>query len=304
MFESLELFHGDATPAEARVYVRIPQEERFDNARIEIAGNLVGPSCDFAHTLPARIAFVRRRSDDHLLAEAIIPDPCFWTPELPFLYRAVMELRAGSGRSVKIDQTVGIRRLGVRGKSLFFEGKRFVLRGGHRELELSTLKSDPARDATVLRESWTTLIVRSPDNDLCDFASRRGILLVADQTQVDSGSYKLVPELRRLARWPSVGIAVITGNANLPAETRDIAPNLLLAQQIAASEPMNLRPWARLAFAEVSDPAEFARRTADWTLPILAVRREAHGSIDQSRFACDALQRDLAPYGDFAGYVV
>jgi hypothetical protein len=242
--------------------------------------------------------------DNRHLAEAIIPDPCFWTPELPFLYRAELELRVGRGHSVKIDQTVGIRRLGIRGKSLFFEGKRFVLRGVHREFEISNPKFELDRDAPQARESWTALIVRSPGDDLCDFASRRGILLVADQTQVDLDSSKLVPELLRLASWPAVGIAVMASGANLPAETHGIAANLPLAQQVAGRELMNLKSWARLAFAELSDPAEFARKTANCKLPIVAVRRAALDSLEQSRFVCDALQRDLAPYGDFAGYIV
>jgi len=303
MFESLELFHGEATPAEARVYARLPNSEVFGDTQIEIAGNLIGPSCDFAHTLPARIPFVQRRSDARLLAEAVIPDPCFWVPELPFLYRAELELRAGGAPAATINQFVGIRRLGIRGKSLFFDGKRFVLRGIHREFEISNLKSKEP-DSTFARESWTALVVQSPDDDVCDFASRRGILLVADQTQADSSLSTLVPELRRLARWPAAAIAVIASDANLPAETHDIAPNLLLAQQINATEPMNLQSWARLVFAEVSNPADFARKTADCTLPIAAVRRVAHGSAEQSRAACDTLQRDLAAYDDFAGYVV
>jgi hypothetical protein len=304
MFESLELFHGDATPAQARVYARLPHDEDFCNARIEITGHLVGPSCDFAHTLPARIPFVQHCSDDRLLAEAIIPDPCFWTPELPFLYRAELKLRAGGGPSIKINQTVGIRRLGIRGKSLFFEGKRFVLRGGHRDVEISSLTSELERHAPLARESWTAFVVRSPDDRLCDFASRRGILLVADETEFDLGSSKLVPELRRLARWPAVGVALIAGDASVPAEIHGIAASLPLAQQIALGEPMICQPWARLAFAEVGDPAEFTQQTADCTVPVVAVRRGVQGSIEQCRLGCDELQRDLAGHGDFAGYVV
>jgi hypothetical protein len=301
MFERLELFHGDATPAHARVYARLSHEEVPGDTRVEIVGSLIGPSCDFAHTLPARIPFVQNRASGGLLAEAIIADPCFWTPELPFLYRAKLELRAGGAPPATINQFVGIRRLGIRGKSLFFDGKRFVLRGVHWESEISNLKSDEPRSAFA-RESWTGLTVQSPDDDVCDFASRRGILLVADQTHVALSV--LVSELRRLARWPAVAIAVAASDADLPVETHDIAPNLLLAQQIDAGEPMNLKPWARLAFAELGDPAEFARKTADCRLPIVALRRITPDYIERSRASCDALQRDLAPYGDFAGYVV
>ena len=302
MLESLQLFHGDATPAQARVYARLPREQEIGGAKIQLTGHLIGPSCDFAHTLPARIPFVQRRSDDRLLAEAIIPDPCFWTPDLPFLYRA--EFRAGRKTSETIHRTVGIRRLGASGKSLLFEGKRFVLRGVRREFEISNLDSQIDRDAAFARESWTAIVVASPDDELCSFASRRGILLVADLTNREPTCGTSFEHLRRLASWPAVGIAVMATEADLPGDIHDAAPNLLLAQHIRAGEPLDLKPWAQLALAESSNPAEFARTAAQCRSPIIACRDGQPDSLPAGRLACDALQRDLAPYGDFAGYIV
>jgi len=306
MSKSLELFHGEASPAEARIYARVAAESEVSNLRsqMSLTGQLIGPTCDFARTLPARIPFIQRYKDEQLLAEAIIPDPCFWTPELPFLYRAEVELRRGSEVLAEWSRITGIRRLGVRGKSLFFEGKRFVLRGQWSEFRISNLRSQIERAAALARETWTALVVSLPDDDVCDFASRRGILLIADLGRRQSGLSEMIKELRRLARWPAVVIAVLASDTELPADIQSIAPNLLLAHYVPADEQLQMRPWAQLGFTDVQSPADFVNKAAASRAPVVAIRRAPADSLQQSRAACDALQMELAPYGDFAGYVV
>ena len=46
-----------------------------------------------------RFAFVDRGPGASLLAEAIVPEPCFWTPEMPHLYQAEVQLRRGGRRA-------------------------------------------------------------------------------------------------------------------------------------------------------------------------------------------------------------
>src|SRR6516225_4867325 len=123
------LFFGEANEAEARVYARLPSAVPLDG--YQLTGRLIGPECCFAKTLPATIPFVDRGPGNGLLTEAIVPDPCFWTPELPFLYRAIVEVcfsrsvvrpvitaerddRTGEGMTPRllIDRLFGIRRLG------------------------------------------------------------------------------------------------------------------------------------------------------------------------------------------------
>ena len=69
-----------------------------------------------------------QKMSNDIVAEAIAPDPCFWTPELPFLYGEEIVVSRGSEVVAKIERSLGIRRLGVRERSLLFDGKRFVLR--------------------------------------------------------------------------------------------------------------------------------------------------------------------------------
>jgi hypothetical protein len=162
-------------------------------------------------------------------------------------------------------------------------------------------------DEEFARESWTAIVLREPSDDVCENASRSGILLVADLTELVGrcGAAEITSHLRRLAHWPAVGIAVLGGDAVFEHDVHRSVPNLLLAQSINANEPLKLAPWAQLAFVEVSQPREFAHKTADCTAPIVAVRRLVQEtSIEEARAGCDALQHDLSFAGDFAGYVV
>ena len=61
--------------------------------QLQLTGTLAGPSCLYAKTLQATFSLVDRGPGESLLAEAIVPEPCFWTPEMPQLYQADVQLR-------------------------------------------------------------------------------------------------------------------------------------------------------------------------------------------------------------------
>jgi hypothetical protein len=297
----LDVFFGAASPAEARIYARLELSEENARAGYQLAGRVVGPECAFSHTLPARMPMMDRGEGNRLLLETVVPDPCFWTPELPFLYRVQIELQRGGETIEKCERLVGIRRFGVRNRALNFDGKRFVLRGVHSQSEISNFKSQIQNDAAFLRETWTALVVYQPDAELCEFASRNGLLLVAEL----SGASSIASKIALLAKWPAVVMAVVNGDARLPAEISEIARNLVLAQAVAAGEPMQLADWAQVAVVEIRELEKLAAKIAGCNLPIFAYRPELRpAEIEKSRAACDRLQRDLASLGDFAGYMV
>jgi hypothetical protein len=299
----LDVFFGDANPAQAHVFARLDLTND-DSLRalpnLHLSGRLIGPQCEFAHTLSARIPFVDRSSEQSLLAEAVVPDPCFWTPELPFLYRAVIEVQREGEVIASCERAFGIRRLGVRGRWLHFDGKRHILRG----VSQSGLMENEAEFA---RESWTTIVSSRPDERHCEFASRRGVLLIADliASHRNSTAKEIAIELRRLSRWPAVGFALLHTDQKLPADFHMTARNLLLAQYVTVNDTLISAFWADLAFVELTDPAEFAHKTSGLNTAVVAVRQQINSpSIEQSRAECDRLQSDLAPFGDFAGYIV
>jgi hypothetical protein len=302
----VELFSGSANPAEARVYVVVTLVEKHQHElkQFKLSGHLTGPECKFAHTLPARIPFMDRGSDGTLLAEAIVPDPCFWTPELPFLYRAELQLNSHQSVVERRDGIVGIRRLGVRGRELYFEGKRFVLRGIGAHFD----SKDPSEsDMAFLRQSWTAAMVSWPDTTFCKLASQCGMLLIADlrTSGTEANHNTAAGTVRSVAQWPAVVMAIVDAQTFPLIDVRGAVKNLLIGQYVCAEEWPPVDPKAQIIFAEIGDLSDLARRIGNCDRPIIAVRRLAQpAKIDQARAACDVLQGDLAKYGDFAGYVV
>src|SRR5262245_28286526 len=99
LLSELEVFFGDASTAEARVYARMVACHDASDCRL--SGAVIGPQCDYARTLSTTVPLVdiRQISTKHganvLLAEAIVPDPCFWSAEVPLLYLVEVELWRG-----------------------------------------------------------------------------------------------------------------------------------------------------------------------------------------------------------------
>ncbi len=279
-----EIFFGDANPAEARIYVRMPPG---DDRVGPIAGQVYGPHCQYARTLPAATPLRDLGPGSTRLAEAIVPDPCFWTPESPHLYRVEIEIEGERF----VHEEFGIRPLAARGRSLWLAGERIVLRGA--------VQRDVAeRSMQAWHEAEVAMLADDPPDVLCREASRLGVLLVA---QLGNSGKDTARELGRLARWPAVGAAVL--DAAEPPAIRP--PNLLLAQSFAAGESFEPAAWADLVVCPCGDGDKCIERIAQVVLPVIVVGRAGpHRSADEVRGACARLQRDLAPQTGLAGYFV
>jgi hypothetical protein len=368
--DALELFFGEATDAEARVYARLPYDGPLDGWRL--TGTLTGPECRFAQTLPATFEFHDLGPGQDLLAEAIVTEPCFWTPDLPFLYRCSVGVPplggfvarvAGAGgaadapvyssrsvamtpyaedgsysvassrrsvRSTLVERLFGIRRLGAVGRSLYLDGKRWVARGVSRD------RADIS-DLAAAREASAVLRVSSPDDAFCLEASLLGVPLFVD-LHVDEA--RLLPEVRRLGQWPAVFAIILDPATPIGPTHRAAARNTLFAVQLRPAlvarrvsegrtsrnppaplrlcvglpgapdtaeqcRPAALPYWAQLAVFRVDSIETFRETARDCTIPILAVRQsEGNLSLTEARAACDRLQFDVAPIGQFSGYFV
>jgi hypothetical protein len=303
---TLDLFFGDANEAEARIYARLPPSDSLTAGAI--SGRIIGPECRFAKTLPATIPFANRGSGPSgLLLEATIPDPCFWTPELPFLYRVAIQIRDESGE-FNINRRLGIRRLGAIGRSLYLDGKRWVARGVCRDQAHQT-------DLFAVRQSSAALLLSAPDEALCLEASRLGVPLFVHvaaslrdaptESRRDSSTC-LASVIRRLGQWPAVFAIVLDLALPIGRELRTAARNTLFAVRVdTEAATVALPNWAQLAVCDCDVLKPIATTASDRGIPIFAVRRlpKLIGIAD-SRAACDRLQFDLAPIGDFAGYFV
>lgn len=83
-------------------------------ASATLRGTVRGPFCENGRTLPATFAFHPTDANQPNTAEAVVTDPCMWTPEMPHVYR--VELQAVNGGTVvaEYDGTIGLRRLAPR----------------------------------------------------------------------------------------------------------------------------------------------------------------------------------------------
>jgi hypothetical protein len=215
----------------------------------------------------------------------MITDPCPWSPDSPSLYELRLDL--GEGQPL-LTQSFGIRRFGVRRHHLYLNGKRTVVRG--------VFDEHYSANAAMWRGLAAVRVLQHLDSDLLCDASREGILSVV---RFDEKTTSF--PLRAIAAHVSTPLVVLPAQAVFGSEQRGEVPNLLVAQRMESLPP---HPWANVAWIEFSALDDFAARIAGLTLPIIAVRRGNFTSLAEARIAIDTLQADMAPIGQFAGYVV
>lgn len=289
---TIDVFHGQLSPNVAQVYARV--DTLPGGGPWTLTGVVRGPECLHAKTLPTTVPLADLGSGPTLLAKATLADPCFWSMELPALYRMRLELRERDRLIATDERQVGFRFLGVSGRSFYWRGERWVLRGVHR----GAVNDCPLSD---WRSSETAMIVERPDEALCRDASREGVVLVA---KVATDEQDLAAELHRLARWPSVTLALIELTSNQAIPNRDAAPNLMLGCGPLARVAF-IPDWAEVVVVEANALPVTVPRQITRPMALIACRQAANGlSLGEARAQCDVLQRDLATLGDFAGYLV
>ncbi len=143
------------------------------------------------------------------------------------------------------------------------------------------------------------MLVRSPSDALCDEASRVGVLLVAEIPPD-------VEELRRLGRWPSVGMVVLPRGETQLAHAEDLRHNVVIAECLQSGKTATPSAEASAAIVELQRADESLSANAVASPAALIARRVdgSFSSVAEARAACDVLQRELAGTADWSGYIV
>ncbi|MFM7245770.1 MAG: hypothetical protein ACKO40_16565, partial [Planctomycetaceae bacterium] len=158
---------GRCDDMRAEVFVRLEGGE--EHAVLE--GTITGPRRGRDVTLPSttRLVPLPAATGATAVSRAILTEPAFWTPDLPNLYRVEATSRdAAQGAAVAFDASVGLRRLGVRGRSFWLDGRRWVPRA---------IAADLA--AAAAREAGVGLLVTSPTEQFLTAADEMGVAVVA-----------------------------------------------------------------------------------------------------------------------------
>ena len=292
LLADLEVFFGTATEAEVSVYAQLPDGVLSDD--LKLAGCVAGPSSNYAHTLQASVALHDLGPGATRLAEARVPDPCFWSPETPYVYEVTVEVRRGEEVLATAQQSLAIRRLGVDGRSLFLDAKRWVPRAARGSLA-------SLEQVEIYRSAALGFIVDNPTDKLCEHATRDGILLAACTSDEPAS---VVDALKRLSRFGAVGLVMVENPPEDAEAMRRAARNVILCERRCDAGETPVASWADAVVYEVQDMKRAAAFAHDCPQPVIAWRSVDASEPLNARAECDALQRDLAPHGDFAGYFV
>lgn len=293
MFAKLQLFVGHCSTNEARVYASVPVES--STAGTALAGTIRGPHLAGTSTLPAGFHFRDLGPGKSILAEAIVTEPAFWTPRSPYLYAIHLELQRRGQFVAEAEREIGLRPLGTKKNSFYLSGKRWVLRG---------VAGDPIDAGHVPKwiQAWAVPCTESPSEVLCQEASRQGLPLVAI---VPANTINRSGEIRRLSNWPAVVLAILEGSTEVCPEVTASKGNLLLAQRCPDDGIELNESSVDAVIVSAANLERVAAVMENCEKPMVLWRHESDcRNLEEARRACDVLQRDFAPVGDFAGYVV
>jgi hypothetical protein len=272
----------------------------------KLVGSITGPRRGRDTTLPAttRLVPLPEAADSGPASRAILTEPAFWTPDLPNLYRVEARLEPATGAVAAIDAWIGLRRLGVRGRSFWLDGRRWVPRAVAGLCDVAAAKAAAVELASA-----------APAAELLSATDELGVAVLP----LLDADHLAVPEIAALARHPSAMLVVITAAASPDAVAARIAAvrrakgTLLIGTAVDGTRPPPAG-GAGSDFLVVMLPAGGLPHDG-WrsppAQPLVAWRQVAH--VAAPRSACDALQRDLALWRiagggdispwDWAGYL-
>lgn len=316
---SLTFVLGRCDSLRSEVFLCATVPEGANPADAIITGTLRGPECRGAITLPVTAKFSKIPADAKqapamtIVARAILTEPSYWTPELPNLYQLDARLVVNGHEADVCQRLVGLRRFGVRGRSLWLDGRRYVPRG--------LAIPEAAIDVEQFRAAGLAAVVADPSETFLDRCDVTGVPVIGRLADGHDPPLEPGAAAERMVSWawhPSVLLAVVPagmgldGTSRLAAAVGNSMGTLLLAAEVDGSvPPSRARPDAELLVVTLGEhalPHEAWQHDAI-PVPLVALRGTA-SDVAISRNPCDSLQADLASWRsggaswDWAGFCV
>lgn len=294
---------GRCDDMRSEVYVRL-RNLCISKESPVVSGTLTGPESSLAITLPttAALSDLGPGPDDTLLARAILTEPGYWTPELPHQYRLHVDVNISNTVVASCDRHIGLRRLGVRSRSFWLEGRRWVPRGVH-------CKTDEI-DQNSFRSSLTSAVIDTPPEAMCRMASDQGIPILA------RFDHESIMQHVSLFSHASVMAAILHDAShdqcdNVIKQVRPLKGTTLLGLEVDGCQPppaVHQGLDFLVVFVEENKTPHDAWRQPN-TLPRIAFRPRKD-SLQNRRKQCDKLQADLSRWlqesserWDWAGFI-
>jgi hypothetical protein len=153
--------------------LRILVEVEYLTPTTEIKGRLMGPRNVHAATIEIAYPLKEIERGEQISLRAIIPEPSWWEPKLPFLYRGPLELWQDGAFCERVQIRHGINRLQLSTKGLRLNGKPLVIQG--RVVESKKTEAE----IRELRNDGFNLVLSPWDEGLTDLADEYGLFLLA-----------------------------------------------------------------------------------------------------------------------------
>lgn len=290
---------GGCDDMRAEVFVRVVRQAAAGAADGRLVGTVSGPRRRRDTTLPTTARLVPVPGGA-AVSRAILTEPAYWTPELPNLYRIDARVECADHQGTPLEATIGLRRLGIRGRSFWLDGRRWVPR--------ATVITG---SADLMPAVGGSVAIATPADDILRAADERGVAVVA---LVADGSLTM-EQIGRLASHPAAMLAIVAAWPSDVAVIEDVrraAGTLQIGLAVDGESPPPVIPEA-VAFVAVCLRPGGVPHPAWRALPsrpLVAWRADP----TEDRAACAVLQRDLAQWGlaagvdrlpwDWAGYLV
>jgi beta-galactosidase/beta-glucuronidase len=115
----IEISINDVDDVEACIVATyVDSQGSVQNGPVTMTGQIRGPYCDGSRTLPAKIEFRASKRRDAVQVEAILPDPCLWSLELPHVYHVEVEARRAGQLVAEYHGQIGLRRSQARQRDI------------------------------------------------------------------------------------------------------------------------------------------------------------------------------------------
>lgn len=277
-----QLRQSRVAPSEASL-VLLPLH---DQAAPIVKAEFYGPFCQFSNTLPFKTPFRQPPPAAHW--SALIPEVCYWTPNLPFIYR--LTLKFANDREISLG--VAVKRIGLKEHSLLLDGERYVMRG----FGIEGLGLESAGDEiwSSLREMRSVLILGELVPQICWRASWEGLPLLWDSRD----RVPTISQLHEALTWPALCGVIAKPEAfadrELAAEAEvclwlyDMTDVDLLSADMPWRAEWNLNPVISLA------PAHELIGYSSCLFLMLQQPLDSAQSAEERRRSCDQLQAETA----------
>jgi len=315
-----KLGRADDLRAELEVEAIVPPGTVPSVAELAVEAAISGPESIRSTTLPVRlpVRFTGHSAGGVLSGRVVLTEPAYWTAELPMRYRVAGRLLVDGQPVARFDEPIGLRRLGIRGRSLWLDGRRWVPRG----LACGRVNDQGLADRLAAVEATAVAVVELPsaviaDHDLpfwnclaeADRLGRPQMVRLAAGSPVATGE-----GIARLAQHPAVMAVVLSAELfAAAAEWQRVAGTMLLAAELPGDQPPPSLAPPGIDLLVVRLAADVLPIDA-WRVPAALPAVAWQAAAEPTRAACDRLQAALAGWRragdrppadwDWAGFLV